>query len=157
MAELRRLDPKGHSRDDRRRLRALAVEFPGALRELDVLPTDEIERRRAALEAAAAGGPVDDWMAWLCVYHQLMRAALAAKSRLGQAPDSNAATLAAEIAADLEVTIDDAFIRAVAAPPHGRLNVVVFARLGELFGAPAGAIWDALFPPRGNRPRRHRM
>jgi hypothetical protein len=128
-------------------LRDLAAEFPGALRELDTLGSDEIERRRAALDAAAAGGAVAPWMAWMHGYHALMRAALAIKRRLaaGRTLDEHAR---AEIAAQSGAAVDDDLVRAVAAPPHGRLNVVVFERLGALHGEPAKKIWDALYPPR---------
>jgi hypothetical protein len=151
---------------DRARLRALAAEFPGALRELDTLETAEIARRRDALAAAAAGGAVADWMAWMDGYHALMRAALAIKRRLAGAASAAesakaAATLATPvrdaIAADTGVAVDDAFVAAVAAPPHGRLNVVVFDRLAAATGIPAKRLWDALYPPRkGDRPYRSR-
>jgi hypothetical protein len=140
--------------EDRRALRALAAEFPGALRELDTLPTDEIDHRRGALEAAAAGGPRAPWMDWLAAYHAEMRLALALKRRLAGGRALDAAALA-EAAAESGLPVDDAHALAVAAPPHGRLNVVVFARLAARFGAPAKTIWDALFPPRkGDRPYR---
>ena len=54
-------------------LRAFAAEWPGALKELDTLPTEEIERRAAA----CAAGVDEPWMAWSARYHELMRAALA--------------------------------------------------------------------------------
>jgi hypothetical protein len=41
----------------------------------------------------------------------------------------------------------------VAHPPHGRLNRVVFERLGQMFGVSADVIWEALFPAR--RPGRY--
>ncbi|HZS40890.1 MAG TPA: hypothetical protein VFF06_28850 [Polyangia bacterium] len=157
MAELRRTLP-GHAlgeNDDaldetpeqREALRRLAAEFPGALRELDTLETDELERRRDALAAAAAGGAVEPWMRWLDGYHSLMRAALAVKRRLATRRPVDAEARA-EIAAATGAAVDEELVRAVAAPPHGRLNVVVFERLGALHGEPAKKIWDALYPPR---------
>jgi hypothetical protein len=46
------------------------------------------------------------------------------------------------------VTIDDAFVRAVARPPKGRLNVAVFDKLSQTFGVAADEIWQELFPAR---------
>jgi hypothetical protein len=93
-------------------------------------------------------------MAWLHAYHGLMRAALALKRRGARPADE--AGLAA-IAADCQVTIDSAFAARVAAPPHGRLMVVVFDRLSELFAIPPKVLWDTLFPPRkGERAYRQR-
>jgi hypothetical protein len=159
MAELRRLlaphaggEP---SQANLTRMRELARAFPGALRELDTLPTDEIDRRRAALEAAAEGAqPPEPWMDWMHAYHALMRVALALKRRRGAPLSDEERT---RLAAANGVPVDAALERAVAAPPHGRLNAVVFARLSVEFGLPAAALWDALYPPRkGERPyRRH--
>jgi hypothetical protein len=42
--------------------------------------------------------------------------------------------------------VDSAFVRAVAAPPGGRLNAAVFAALEARFGVPAAEIKRALFP-----------
>jgi hypothetical protein len=142
------------SAEERARLRAVAAEFPGALRELDTLPTDELTRRAEALEAAAAGGLpalIEPWMIWLDGFHATLRAALAVKSAQAQdaAPDR------AAIARDTGVDVDDAFVAAVAAPPHGRLLVVVFDRLAVVHGLPARTLWDALIPPRKG-PRAYR-
>ena len=110
-------------------MRALAEAWPGALRELDSLPSDELERRRAALEGAAAGAPVEPWMAWMVAYHELMRAALAV--RRGE-----------------PVEVEAAFVAAVHDPPHGRLMAAVFDQLAVRFCVPRKTIWDALFPSR---------
>lgn len=118
----------------RARLRALAREFPGALRELDSLPTDEILRRADALAEAARGGEVAPWMTWLDGYHALMRIALAL--RAGRDPG---------------VAVDPAFAAAVAAPPGGRLMAAVFDRLAQEHGIPRKRIRDALFPARASQ------
>ena len=117
----------------RAELRAFAAEWPGALKELDSLPTDEIEQR----VQLCAEGADEPWMAWSLRYHELMRAALAI--RRGEAAD-----------------VDEAFARAVKRPRHGRLNVVVFAALERELGVAARDIWDTLFPPRGRAPRDYR-
>ena len=118
----------------RAELRAFAAEWPGALKELDTLPTDEIEQR----VQLCAEGADEPWMAWSLRYHELMRAALALRR-------GERATL-----------VDEEFGRAVERPPHGRLNVVVFAALAREFDVTAREIWDALFPRRGRAPRDYR-
>jgi hypothetical protein len=73
------------SDNERQALRALASEFPGALRELDSYPQAELERRLALVEHAA----LDPWVTWMCRYHALMRDELA-RRRAGdrqRAPD----------------------------------------------------------------------
>lgn len=133
MRELRAAGAGGHDADARARLRAFAAEWPGALKELDTLATDEIERRARA----CASGDGEPWMAWSLRYHELMRAALAL--RRGEAS-----------------AVDEAFARAVKKPRHGRINVVVFAQLERELGVPARDIWDTLFPPRGRASRDYR-
>lgn len=133
MSELRAKKAHGGSREARAELRAFATAWPGALRELDTLPDDELARR---LEACARGDDAP-WIAWMARYHELMRAALAL--RRGEPAD-----------------VDDDFVRAVARPAHGRLNVAVFAALGREFAVAPRTIWDTLFPPRGRAPRPYR-
>ena len=151
MAELRAIHITDEKPEDRARLRADRREFPGALRELDSLPTDEIDRRACALEQAAAGLPPEAWMVWMCHYHALMRAALLLRARRGDSP-----TRLAEIAEETGAPVDDAFAAQVAAPPHGRLMAAVFDRLALELGAPARLLWDTLFPSRRG-PRAYRQ
>jgi hypothetical protein len=164
LGDLRRLNPTGETPEERRGLRAIATEFPGALRELDTLPLDEIERRRDALTQAAQGHPVEPWMAWMHAYHGLMRTALSIRRALGrralasadranEVADDVAARLAANASAGAPIAIDASLVRALRKPPDGRISVVVFDRLGALFGVPPSVIWDTLFPPR--RPGRY--
>ena len=133
---MRALRASGAAAEDataRAALRDFAAARPGALKELDTLASDEIERRARA----CAEGAREPWMAWSLRYHELMRAALAI--RRGEATD-----------------VDEAFARAVKRPRHGRLNVVVFSALERELGVPARDIWDTLFPPRGRAPRDYR-
>jgi hypothetical protein len=149
MAELRRAGAPDETGEERARLRRLASAFPGALRELDSLPTDEIDRRAQVLEAAAEGAPVEPWMAWLHGFHTLMRAGLAVRLALadGKSPDEVAAMHG----------VERSFVDAMRAPPHGRMMVVVFDRLAARHNVPAKTIWDTLFPPRrGERSYRNR-
>jgi hypothetical protein len=125
----------GRDADARASLRAFANAWPGALRELDSLTTEEIRARARACDR----GRDEPWMAWMARYHELMRAALAI--RRGEPAGEG---------------LDDTFAREVLRPRHGRLNVVVFARLADETGQPARALWDALFPRRGKASRSYR-
>ncbi len=58
------------------RLRALAAEFPGALRELDDLHPDELTRRIAHLRAVVEGAHAEPWVALVARYHALLVEAL---------------------------------------------------------------------------------
>src|SRR6185369_7546889 len=99
---------------------------PGALRELETLPTDEIGRRLAALEA----GCDEPWVRWMCRFHTLMRAALHIKGREGEPAQLGR-----------EAGVDEVFARAVKAPSHGRLMAVVFDRMSAEEGLPRGDLW----------------
>jgi hypothetical protein len=110
----------------------LAAEFPGALRELQTLPLDEIERRADALERAASlATAVEPWMVWMHGYHRLLRRALRAKRRLP--PDEG------------DDPFDEAFLHAVAHPPGGRLNRLVLDELARLHDTTAAVVHRALF------------
>ena len=94
MGELRAAGAPDERPEERARLRALAERFPGALRELDTLSTDEIERRRSTLESADAASPspspspsIEPWMEWMHWYHAIMRVALQLKR--GRAVDAD--------------------------------------------------------------------
>ena len=135
----------------RAKMKALARAFPGALRELDTLPTEEIQRRLQAL----GSGIREPWMRWMARYHELMRAALeirAGRAAIGERSES----LPRGRAERLARSIDEAFAEQVKAPPRGRLMVVVFDRIAAEEGRDRGEIWDAVFPPRkGRRDYRH--
>jgi hypothetical protein len=113
----------------------LAREFPGSLRELDVLPLPELEARAAALETAASGGSIEPWMRWMARHHELLRAALAVKS--------------GRLAADLGVS--ETFAAACARPPQGRLVSLVLAELARETGVHEPELRRALIPPRPTR------
>jgi hypothetical protein len=144
LAKLRRDRAEGGAIADRHVLRALAREFPGALRELDTLTDDEIDRRASALSLAAEGDVVAPWMAWMAGYHATMRAALLIKARTARLRELEAETARAVALSASErtgISVDEGFVR------------VVFQRLAEEFEMPADEIWQALFPTR--RPARY--
>lgn len=142
-------------------LRALAAEFPGALRELDAMPAAELDARAVALEGCASLDDAPPWAAPVAGYHGLMRVALALKPWLARRTVDDAGCEAlGRVARDGDgEALGGAFVRAVRAPPRGRLNVVVFERLGARLGVAPDAVWQAVFPtaradrfaPRGGR------
>jgi hypothetical protein len=155
LASLRRDKAQDGSMAPRSVLRALAREFPGALRELDTVPLEEIDRRVNALDCAAVertvdGRDPDPWMTWMVAYHATMRAALLVKARVarGKLDVGDVDEVATAIAEKTGVSVDAAFVRAVASPPGGRLNRAVFDRLGVEFGAAPDELWETLFPSR---------
>ncbi|HMI87358.1 MAG TPA: hypothetical protein VK550_24890 [Polyangiaceae bacterium] len=160
LADLRDRREQGAGVAPRAELRALAREFPGALRELDTLPRAEIERRRASLREALLGDAPAPWMTWMVAYHATMRAALFVKARLARArdvptdraasalPRETARAIAEDAARHSALPIDEAFVQAVARPPARRVNAAVFERLGRELGVPADEMWQALFPTR---------
>lgn len=126
-------------------LRALATEFPGALRELDALPLEALRARRAAVDAS----PPPAWVAWIGAYHGLMRVTLALKRAVPARADLEGARVTALAAAASRAwggALDEAFVRAVQRPPRGRLGPLVFAVLGARFAEAPEVIWQALFP-----------
>lgn len=116
---------------DRNVLRALAAEFPGALRELDRLPLDEIERRAEALTLAASGGPVEPWMRWCIAYHALLRAALFVKAEVakGIAIDEE---LAGQASAYADIDVDADLLRTMAKAP--RVSRAALDEVARRFG-----------------------
>ncbi len=165
----------GNGPTDRGALRDLAQEFPGALRELDILGLAELLRRIGQLEHALgeghAGdmavntddGAVDDavddafddrWMSWVLAYHGLMRAALIIKRASGRTKQLSGTALARALAAaraTCTLPVDESFAGAVIRPPGRRLTTVVLTRMAAHFETSATEIGRALFPARRAR------
>jgi hypothetical protein len=162
---LRDADAAGILPDPRAEMAALARRFPGALRELDELPMDQIEARLHALEqlnermhaqactASALEGSavVPQWVRLQIGYHGLMRAVLRIKR--SAAPAEDAAALRARLAREyvpaadepaLE-SLDHAALEAILRPQGGRLNPWVFARVAAACGVQADDVRRALF------------
>jgi len=118
-------------------LRALAAEFPGCLRELDTLGSDELARRTSVCAAVVAGAPPEPWMDWIDGYHTLMRRALEARGARarGEAP-----------------SVEDEFAQARDRDGGGRMGVVILRTLAARFGVPAATIAITLFPVRRPSP-----
>lgn len=98
---LRRHAREGTLADPRPRLRALAARFPGALRELDRLPDDELRARIRALSADDVALAPPSWLEPLARYHAALCRALGAPER-GRPPKARAL---AEVAAALGVDV----------------------------------------------------
>lgn len=147
-AELVRLRD-GTTGFSRARLSELSREFPGALRELDALPLEELSERLKLAEASARrGAALAPFVDWIRTYHDMMRLALGVRAQLGnqRAPDPRLVSdIVAAFESALDGTCDAEFVNAVARPPEGRLNHVVFARLSARFDAAPRAIEERLF------------
>jgi hypothetical protein len=135
-----RADPTYDEPDPRREMASLANEFPGALRELDILPIDVLHARIDALDAAGRDPQcIEDWMRAQLVFHRFARGALAAKRWLVRMEVTDA-TRAAFLTAlpalawseDAALLVDD--LAAVAHPPRGRLMDVVYELTAKELG-----------------------
>jgi hypothetical protein len=138
---LRRLAAAGDVGDPRRAMAALALEFPGALREADALPLSELEHRVGALrDVQRALAPSALWMDAITRFHALTRGALCAKAWLrGRRTFDEEATRAFTLDAttlcygtDANAWKDD--LARLANPPRGRVTDLVFERLASQLG-----------------------
>jgi hypothetical protein len=119
----------------------LAARFPGALREIDELALDEIQRRIDALARAMANDvAVEPWMEALARFHELARGALCAKRWLGRRKRVDIATEHAFVTALPSLAYpEDAGawsgeLGELAKPPRGRVTDAVFARIARELG-----------------------
>src|SRR5579883_1601363 len=150
---LRRGQP-GRTAARRDAMRAIADRFPGALREWDEAPLDELVRRRreaeATLEALVAGAESAlerlgagerDWLRYSMQVHGRLREALRVKRWLaGRAPTE---ALAADAERALEVS--RSAVEAVAAP-GGRLSETIYRQVAAEHGVTVEELKAALFP-----------
>lgn len=139
MRRLRILALEAPHADPREEMAALAAQFPGALREIDELPLEEITARLASLSRAredlAAAQP---WMSAVIGFHELTRGALALKKWLsGRKTVTDADRAELEKIVDslpdgpaMLVWIDD--LSAIAQPPRGKITDIVFQRLARM-------------------------
>jgi hypothetical protein len=150
--EMLRLRAEGRDVDPRRALVALADEFPGALREIDDLPLEEIRARTIAL-ARAEGEPSATlpWMRAVWRFHVLTRGALCAKRWLAgkkHVDVETRATFVREAGAlcwGEDALAWDAELVRLAAPPRGRVTDLVFARLAKELGVDEAAARALVF------------
>lgn len=153
MLEMRRLNDSGVEHDARGLMRELAAEFPGALREIDVLPLATIEERLRALDdVILRGGDVALWMRCVADYHAMLRAALRIK-RLALPRHDLVAALAGLAGAYVPRAgeprieeFDTVMLGAVLNPTAGRLNPWLYRLLEQRHGIPTGELDRLLFP-----------
>ena len=152
---LREEHAAGESADPRPRLRALARRFPGALRELDELPMEEIDARLMRLTAALERSePAPVWVALQLGYHGWMRAALRIKRVAHGRGAAHAATVLAELSERYApepydpalASFDVALVAAILEPAAGRLNPWVYAQVATCLGVEPDQVRSALFP-----------
>ena len=94
LGEVRRAEQRGEPYPPNEFYRAMARLFPGALRELDQLALEEIDRRRDDLERALESGEVPRWARLVHVGHGFLRAAIHARALLRKdSPDHLAIAL----------------------------------------------------------------
>ncbi len=161
MRAMRVAHANGEGGDPRRRMRALAARFPGALREIDELPLEVIEARIEELDAALAGRrEAPRWAVLLERYHAWMRAVLAIRRAAGAERDHARALAWIEGAPEEEGGPRREELRAaldaILRPPEGRLNRWIFERLGRDAGLDPAQAEAALFPAGGHRGRTDR-
>lgn len=153
MLEMRRLNDSGVEHDARGLMRELAAEFPGALREIDLLALATIEDRLRALDdVIQCGGDVALWMRCVADYHAMLRAALRIKRMALPRHDLVAALQAlagAYVPGEGEPRLDEfdeAMLGAVLNPAEGRLNPWLCRLLEQRYGIATGGLDRLLFP-----------
>jgi hypothetical protein len=144
----------GSSRDPRARMKALALRFPGALRELDELPMELVESRLATLDAVVTGAlAAPEWVTLQIGYHAMMRLALRIKRMARHDADDRVGAILGQLAAErldswgepLLGGLDRAEIEAILKPEGGRLNPWVYRRVAALHGVEPENVRRALF------------
>jgi hypothetical protein len=145
---------RGSDADPKARMKALALRFPGALRELDELPMEVLEVRLATLDAVVAGAiPRPEWVTLQIGYHALMRLALRIKRMVQYECDDRVGAILLELAAErLEARgepllqgLERAEVEAILKPAGGRLNPWVFRRVAAIHGVEPEKVHKALF------------
>lgn len=133
----------------RAELAALAAAFPGALRELDCLPMEELEQRRSMLRAVLEGAAqVERWMLLQIAYHGCMRAVLRIRRlQLEQERSEQAQVIDFEPLPDEPAieSFDAQDLAAIRKPPGGRLNPWVLARVARDHATNVASIEMALW------------
>jgi hypothetical protein len=122
--------------DPRPEMARLAAEFPGALREIDMLPLEVIAARiRAIRSAERSPDRAERWMFAQVVFHQHARGALAVKRWLAGRKTITPAIRSAfsrwahSLGARDDVLLFVDALDAIANPPRGRIMNVVHDRV----------------------------
>jgi hypothetical protein len=146
LRDARALDPSGDV--PREELRALALRFPGALREIERLPREVLRARREALDGVLRGESEPRWAVAQRIFHAELRGALTVKRLLGRRLRSTD-----ELARDLvgRAFADDAArwvtrIDELLKPPSGRIEPLVVAEVARTLGVTLAECRGLLFP-----------
>jgi hypothetical protein len=140
----------------------IADEWPGALRELDMLPRGEIERRIVVLtcverETSSRETPSREtqraahaWIHAQCLFHRLARGALLAKKWLAKRKAVGDRERAAFVRAMRGREKRDALawadaLERIATPPRGRVLDLVYARVATELGVSDAAARAMIF------------
>jgi len=143
LAEMRRRELAGHPPREDAHYRAIARKYPGALKELDQLELDEIDRREKELALAARTGEVVLWMRVVHAYHGFLRAALKVKlayrrEKKGGTDALSGAALAVLASDEAGFAITESEIEELLLPGRCRVvpaaTVFVAARTGASLG-----------------------
>ena len=142
--------------DPKQDMRALAKRHPGALREIDELPLEEIEARVGTLEEVVAGrAEPPEWAVYFLEYHGWMRAVLRVKRLCLDCEGLDAAVERARSGYDpepdepsRELLCQPEIVAVIVRPRGGRLNPWIFERIALAHGVHPDHVRDTLFPPR---------
>jgi hypothetical protein len=150
---LRDAQTSGVDHRPRAEMAALALRFPGALRELDRLPVEAIETRLRDLDAVIElGAPLPGWAPLQIRYHGLMRAALRIRRTFaghGDAAEVRAAMVERYDAAADEPSLESldlTAVRSILKPIRGRLTPWAQAWVAERHQVPVEEVQQAFFP-----------
>ncbi|MEZ4372657.1 MAG: hypothetical protein R3B07_17675 [Polyangiaceae bacterium] len=141
LGELRAGVGVNSAEDVREPLRELAREFPGSLREIDVLSSGRIQKRALELQGSLEA---PEWARVTHAYHLLMRVTLWLKAELGAG--ASAQRLADSVEAEFGVACAPSWIERVKKPPRGRLNDLVFEALAAQFERSVPDLRRLIFP-----------
>jgi hypothetical protein len=126
-------DPAFIEPDPKPEMARLAERYPGALREIDRIPLEVIAERIRALDIAPADA--EPWMLAQATFHRFARGALATKRWLaGRKTITPALRSAFARFSNADAKLFAGDLERIAAPPHGRLMNVVFAKVAAALG-----------------------
>lgn len=125
---------------DAARVRALALRFPGVLRELDRAPLPALEARHHVLISS----DLPAWAELTWSYHRWLSVAHAVRRAAGRDRDQGAAErMLVALGCSLGMTSSD--LNSLLFPPAGRLSRWVVSRLAPARGLSEQAAEEALF------------
>ncbi len=134
-----------------RAFRAMASEFPGALRELEVTATAMLRRKAERVEAASASGHLDPWIPVVWDFHAMLRELLALRRFLRAQPGCSAEAFCAYHAqladAGALIAFPATAREAIERPPNGRMLALVWPALAARYGLSEASAREHVFGP----------